>query len=525
MIKTEPLTSTVGDTYAVLVHRNHARRVLSAMEAGQSPDATDWITLHTTTNSSDGSNAPSPGGSLPTDDGVGDCISTHQTTVIPTPYMKGRRKSRRGYALLIIRNARCSPVELPAIARSQMSWAAKLTHCTSAANNGDADVAEGCDHVNLMANEIAKLAFQNLQQQNFTFEETPTKRADELRLDIRPKSLILGICSELQRIAFKEAGIPLREDTDPNDPYDGPIRMTRSVTKCSHVLNIVFNSLDEEGENNEVARTPTCGYWGLSPANHQSAIINKINNYAHAWIEPSDSAIADIAAPTSRAYYKLHQAFNEHLQQYAPAIVSAGGAGLDLGASPGGWTQVLHQRGIRPVVAIDQGLLAPRVRDLDGVIHVRGDFSSEESSKAIAQCAPYSAIVCDANIFLDLFDYVAKTLEAVSKKLLSENNDGGEGGESSSAVLTLPSVCIFTIKMPYKTKESLKRNFIWAMSQIETCLKRIAALLKNGSNDDDDTSGINSDICVKYKVVHLHANSESERTLIAVFDEQKRHIN
>ena len=73
-------------------------------------------------------------------DGIGGCTSTSQTTVIPTPYEPGRRKSRRGYALLIVRNVKCAPAQLPALARQQISWAGRMTHCTTSIDksaNGD----------------------------------------------------------------------------------------------------------------------------------------------------------------------------------------------------------------------------------------------------------------------------------------------------------------------------------------------------------------------------------------------------
>ncbi len=65
--------------------------------------------------------------------------------------------------------------------------------------------------------------------------------------------------------------------------------------------------------------------------------------------------------PVSRAAFKLLEA----LDVFAIAT-PAGARALDLGASPGGWTQVLAGRGLR-VVAVDPGALDPRVATLPDV--------------------------------------------------------------------------------------------------------------------------------------------------------------
>ena len=69
----------------------------------------------------------------------------------------------------------------------------------------------------------------------------------------------------------------------------------------------------------------------------------------------------DREAPPSRAYLKLWEAFTLLGTRPAP-----GERCLDLGASPGGWTWVLHSLGAR-VLAVDKAPLEPRIAALSGV--------------------------------------------------------------------------------------------------------------------------------------------------------------
>jgi len=73
----------------------------------------------------------------------------------------------------------------------------------------------------------------------------------------------------------------------------------------------------------------------------------------------------------SRAEFKLEELF-----QLLPIELPQGGRAADLGASPGGWTRVLRQRGLA-VWAVDPGELDPRVAADPQVHHARttaGEF-------------------------------------------------------------------------------------------------------------------------------------------------------
>jgi 23S rRNA (cytidine2498-2'-O)-methyltransferase len=75
--------------------------------------------------------------------------------------------------------------------------------------------------------------------------------------------------------------------------------------------------------------------------------------------------LAKSAAQISRAEFKLEELF----KVFAVAL-PAKGVALDLGASPGGWTHVLRERGLS-VWAVDPADLDPRIARDSGVHHAR----------------------------------------------------------------------------------------------------------------------------------------------------------
>eukprot|EP00563_Minutocellus_polymorphus_P001575 CAMPEP_0181040614 /NCGR_PEP_ID=MMETSP1070-20121207/11141_1 /TAXON_ID=265543 /ORGANISM="Minutocellus polymorphus, Strain NH13" /LENGTH=532 /DNA_ID=CAMNT_0023118633 /DNA_START=25 /DNA_END=1623 /DNA_ORIENTATION=+ len=507
-------TELPSQTYAIQVHRQHAVRVRDALE--QSTSQTGWKTLNAVIQK-DGDATSSLCSTW--NHGIGDIESlppTEKTTCILSPKESGPRQSRTGYNMIITRNATCSPADLPPLARQHISWAGRLTNETSIVgktthNSSECSVSPA-EHENVVRNLcalVANLAFQKLNMCGFVFAETTNRRADELRLDVRPKSFALPLCRELQRLAV-EAGFPSRDDTDPNDPFDGPMRMTQSIAKSSCILSAVFDSMMELHVASNSRNPPTSCYWGVTATSEHAAMINKLNDFAKKEVrvaKPEDATCVD-ATPTSRAYYKLAQIFEEYL---TPSMLSAEVdgvlcSGLDLGASPGGWTQVLFNNGLRPVISVDPGLLAPRVEGLDGIRYIKGDFNGDNAIiRGIADQSPYTAIVCDANITHGIDEKITRMIGRVAGEL-------GKG-EGQTSLITLPAVFILTLKFAYKTEQSMKRNYIAAMKMIPNLLMNIIDAQCRVAKCSRDH------VACRYTVLHLHANSDSERTVLAIFDE------
>jgi 23S rRNA U2552 (ribose-2'-O)-methylase RlmE/FtsJ len=223
-----------------------------------------------------------------------------------------------------------------------------------------------------------------------------------------------------------------------------------------------------------------------------------------------DGAAAGVSdSPVSRAFWKMHQTIEEHLQ--APQSFGSGwwaqccddGSGLDLGASPGGWTQALcgggsgrltagnedkadqagkdggggggdGARSMARVLAIDKGTVAERVLDLGGVTHAALDFRTPEAADAIAASAPYSCIVCDANIDADIIvGVISDTLLAAARAMVTPAataagaaadaaaKGAAEGAGSAVArgrLFRNPCVFVLTLKFPVGQREQYSRK-------------------------------------------------------------------
>jgi len=89
----------------------------------------------------------------------------------------------------------------------------------------------------------------------------------------------------------------------------------------------------------------------------------------------------------SRAAFKLLQ-MNKTFK-----LIKKGSKVLDLGASPGGWSQVVAELGAE-VVAVDIIPMQP----IEGVTFIQGDITQEETLEKIkAVSKEYDVVVCDAS--------------------------------------------------------------------------------------------------------------------------------
>ncbi|MGH2560415.1 MAG: SAM-dependent methyltransferase, partial [Thermomicrobiales bacterium] len=105
----------------------------------------------------------------------------------------------------------------------------------------------------------------------------------------------------------------------------------------------------------------------LSVCMTPAAVILGVNRAAEALADWPGGRVrlARDDGQVSRAEFKLEELF-----KLVDLAIPSGGTAVDLGASPGGWTRIVRQRGMT-VWAVDPGDLDPRVASDPGVHHVR----------------------------------------------------------------------------------------------------------------------------------------------------------
>jgi len=481
-------------------------------------------------------------------------------------------KERRGFNLLILQNTRISPADLSPLARQQISWAAQITHrvsLTTPETNADSD----SDNKDSKCRPSLLSATASAVYKVLTTDSNFNLQKDEVRIDIFPKSLIPDFFRAIQKHtaatsiyhnddgtiiqnnnpttpAPSSATLESEESTliEPDDVFSGPIIFTKSASRASYVITLIqigttgrddftfgIATRDEHWEQMngcfngyaaaQVLIQPTDSTTGLDLESSLSKYQKKKMKIANGidrvttTAELSTSRIPS-KSPVCRAYYKLQQIYDECIlhdsdddnnnNSNTPTTTPLKNSGMDLGASPGGWTQVLHSSFKLPsVLSIDPATLARRVLDLPGVVHVRGDMASDEAVGEMVRLAPFSLVVSDASV--DFHAVVGKVVESLAKAdaVLKEK----EGGAESKALLATPSMIVITLKLPHNSLTSLDRNMQKVIKTLPEKIKTMMAWVGPSKGNDVD-GGVEPKLTIDYKVLHLMANSAYERTCV-----------
>jgi hypothetical protein len=474
---------------------------------------------------------------------------------------------------------------------------------------------------------------------NLPIDDTNINQVSQLllRVDCYPKDVpyLEGICQQLQQHCTHSCtsstttpDCATTETATPIDPFDGPIPMTMSKSKCTHKLSIVIIPVLDNTQTTTDTDTSSKTmdvYWGIEcrqkhqighgttdiprtnhppnwmlmdvPLNHEAAeeiiIVPGIvqqhphphrahhhhphradirqghvpskTRYQHhhhhqpqpqqqhhlmpsSTMETSDATLhtntnnntGTTIIPLSRAYYKLHEIWYTYLYPherktlshiYTPSTMTSA---IDLGAAPGGWTQVLlHHMNVTHVLAIDRAQLAPYKRfiipsstatpppppppHIDGpmtkhIFHVPStlehlnlqlyytNFARRddhiEKDTGLVPPKVFSYLVCDASVQWNVL------LPMIIHKLQQEGN-------MNVIQWTIPSVVVLTLKLPFKTIHSIQRHIVDIQKVVPNFIQQLSTIMYG--------QHMSAMISSKYCITHCMANSDSERTLIVIF--------
>lgn len=295
---------------------------------------------------------------------------------------------------------------------------------------------------------------------------------------------------------------------------------TLQLTRSNETFNLLLQCVYSEHEG--------LFRWGLMDRHqcevHQVLFEDILANRRSDYI----TAYKDLVEPVCRAYYKLFEVFNTHMPVWwnmVPVSTSlklefltgtkTRFIGIDVGASPGGWTQFLAQYrytysgapgsssevySASAVLAIDPGDIRPEVLNLENVVHVPHTVQSLEAGAIITRTINSVnknvdfIVVCDMNCMAsDAIDLLCKhvLVHITRKDNTSIIGNSNSYGGNLFVVLTL------------KLMKHPKQNHINRAQQI-VC----DALYKYGIFEENSIGNDNM------KCVHINANSLNERTIV-----------
>mmetsp|Transcript_4813 Transcript_4813/g.6251 ORF Transcript_4813/g.6251 Transcript_4813/m.6251 type:complete len:430 (+) Transcript_4813:152-1441(+) len=388
----------------------------------------------------------------------------------------GVSKDRRGYVILLLQTKAAKVASLSPMARQNISWISRMSHCVPLEQDDQRS-----------PRKIGEFLFNSLMQHSFQLDK------HFLRVEVHPRGQVELVCRSLQLAA----GL---KDDEQQDPFEGPIEMTKSRKRCKFKLTVVFE--DDNADNAATASSKSM-YWGIDRRPEDDSVIDlALNHEAKHQIKvvPCDCKTGkemnlqtvNVKIPLSRAYYKLDQVYHDHLVSQKDTLKWEEGIGLDLGASPGGWSQVLvHLFGLSSVVAVDSAALADRIGNMPQVTHVQSTMENKDSFPK----GPYSVVVCDASIvYMELFDLIqTKVIHKIR--------------------CCLPCIWVLTMKLPFRSLGSIQRHIRLLEEMLDQQLSDMTKVLYPNKEMDN--------LNVKAEIIHLMANSDSERTLMVTFREKE----
>lgn len=466
------------NSVAVMVAKQYFERVKDYLLADQQ---ISWETLQHIISSAEDPILDTKIGS--SGENLVESTESKKVAVLDATETTGNSNARRGFLVVLFKDVKRPIDEISPMARQNMAWALKITHSLQYEKS-------------LFSTEEAI----NRIMDTLPIAEIPLVGNDQaLRVDVYPKSYIEDACLCLQRACHQK--LPNSKGESPNNPFEGPIEMILSASKCSHRLAVIISeTLDTSSVN-------VC--WGWMDRRVDEGIMSvRVNKFASDEIllippvndDGQDPEGVTSEVPVSRAFYKLDQVWREMLvpneQSTLSLIEQLKASAIDFGSAPGGWTQVLasQAKGVKAICSVDRGALGERVLKLPQVKYIKSLL--EDGLDKLKPYGPFGILVCDASqLWSELLELFVKAFT-------------GESTNSSMPAFTLPCIFVITMKLPFQTPMSIQRH-------VDLIRERTPQFLSNMAKVMYPDAAV---VKTRSSVVHLMANSPSERTLLIVFE-------
>lgn len=223
-----------------------------------------------------------------------------------------------------------------------------------------------------------------------------------------------------------------------------------------------------------------------------------------------------------RAYYKMSEVVESVLPSLGwelRDLSSSDALAMDVGASPGGWSQYLAEAGFSKVLAVDPGELQDSVLKDSRICHLQCLVEDPLVGTTLGElvkdpATPYKSlriIVCDVNFApwlaaKTLAKYCFPWLEGFGVCTCSNlsPSSSSSSGSSHEVPAPQPAFVVLTLKMMKHPKEH----------HIQRATEECKAIMVSAHQDKAKLSCACPCSCWSFSLLHLAANSANERTLV-----------
>jgi 23S rRNA U2552 (ribose-2'-O)-methylase RlmE/FtsJ len=208
--------------------------------------------------------------------------------------------------------------------------------------------------------------------------------------------------------------------------------------------------------------------------------------------------------PICRAYFKMQEIIEVYFPQWGWKVPDMETSiGIDIGASPGGWSQYLSKM-CHIVYAVDPGDLNPIIhKEITNIVHLKDCGESAHVNNQISNYLTQNNnmkvrfCVCDVNIEgPEAANILCENILPLMKLNTNNNNNNNNNTAIDDANVCSDGILVLTLKLP---KNPSSRY-----------ISKISNIVQNILTD----SNREIFVCYDIHIIHLNANTRNERTLV-----------